>query len=76
MHFFNPAHVMKLVEIIAGAATSNEVLEITMKLAEQLGKSPIRCADAPGFVVNRVARPFYLEALKLVERRRFGVQPN
>lgn len=67
MHFFNPAHLMKLVEVIAGAATSDEVIETTMKLAEQLGKSPIRCADSPGFVVNRVARPFYLEALKLVE---------
>ncbi|HSI91123.1 MAG TPA: 3-hydroxyacyl-CoA dehydrogenase NAD-binding domain-containing protein [Adhaeribacter sp.] len=67
MHFFNPAHVMKLVEIISGAATRPEVAETVYKLAEKLGKVPVMAADAPGFIVNRVARHFYVEGLKVLE---------
>lgn len=67
MHFFNPVPAMRLVEVVGGAFTDPAAVESTEKMAERLGKTPIRVSDTPGFVVNRVARPFYLEALKLVE---------
>ncbi|MEQ8575956.1 MAG: 3-hydroxyacyl-CoA dehydrogenase NAD-binding domain-containing protein, partial [Fulvivirga sp.] len=67
MHFFNPAHIMKLVEVISGAATNKKVAKITSELALKLGKAPVSAADSPGFVVNRVARHFYVESLKIAE---------
>jgi len=67
MHFFNPAHIMKLVEVISGVSTSSEVAETIKELASKLGKVPVMAKDAPGFIVNRVARHFYLEGLKLLE---------
>ncbi|MCC2547423.1 NAD(P)-binding domain-containing protein [Hymenobacter sp. BT175] len=69
MHFFNPAPLMALVEVISGAATSPAVADAVHALAEQLGKKPVRAADAPGFIVNRVARHYYVESLKLVEEQ-------
>ncbi len=67
VHFFNPAHIMKLVEIISGAATSNEIAEKAYKWAESLGKTVVYAKDAPGFIVNRVARHYYVESLKMME---------
>lgn len=67
MHFFNPAPLMKLVEVVKGNATSQEVMDILVDLSKQMGKTPVVCKDAPGFIVNRVARHYYLEAMKLVE---------
>ncbi|WP_439881104.1 3-hydroxyacyl-CoA dehydrogenase NAD-binding domain-containing protein [Pontibacter sp. MBLB2868] len=67
MHFFNPAHIMKLVEVISGAATSPETAETVKLLAEKLGKTAVMAKDSPGFIVNRVARHFYVEGLKLLE---------
>lgn len=67
MHFFNPAHKMKLVELIAGKETSPALLDELHDLTLQLNKIPVRCTDSPGFIVNRVARPYYLEALQLAE---------
>lgn len=67
MHFFNPAPIMKLVEVVRAAQTSAEVADKVYELAKQMGKTPVLCKDAPGFIVNHVARPYYLEALKLVE---------
>lgn len=67
MHFFNPVPAMRLVEIVAGPSTSPEALSRAEEVAEKLGKSPVRVSDTPGFIVNRVARPFYLEALRIVE---------
>ena len=67
MHFFNPAHLMKLVEIISGVATSHAVAETIKTLTLRMGKVPVMAKDAPGFIVNRVARPYYTEALKLLE---------
>lgn len=67
MHFFNPAPVMRLVEVIAGLATDFGVIDDLMVLAEAWGKVPIRVASSPGFVGNRVARPFYGEAIRLLE---------
>jgi 3-hydroxybutyryl-CoA dehydrogenase len=67
MHFFNPAHIMKLVEVISGAATKPEIAAVTRLLAEKLGKKAVEAKDSPGFIVNRVARHFYVEGLKTVE---------
>lgn len=66
MHFFNPAPVLPLVEVVRGARTSEATVERMVHLASQLGKSPVALADSPGFIVNRIARPFYGEALRLV----------
>lgn len=67
MHFFNPAQVMKLVEVVKGDQTSAEVAQTVYDLCLQMKKTPVICKDAPGFIVNRVARHYYLEAMKLVE---------
>lgn len=67
MHFFNPAPVMPLVEIISGAQTDPAVAVQVFDLAQTLGKQPVHAADTPGFIVNRVARHFYLESLRLLE---------
>lgn len=69
MHFFNPAHIMKLVEIIEGVATSAQVAKTTKLLAEKMGKKAVVAKDAPGFIVNRVARHFYVEGLKVLEEK-------
>lgn len=68
MHFFNPAPLMKLVEVIKGNQTADEVVKTIYQLCQQLNKIPVLCKDAPGFIVNRVARHYYLEAMKLVEQ--------
>lgn len=65
MHFFNPAHIMKLVEIVKGDQTTDETAQKLMELCRQIGKVPVLCKDAPGFIVNRVARHFYLEAMHI-----------
>jgi 3-hydroxybutyryl-CoA dehydrogenase len=67
MHFFNPAQVMKLVEVVKGNQTLNSVAQTVYELCLQMKKTPVMCKDAPGFIVNRVARHYYLEAMKLVE---------
>lgn len=69
MHFFNPAPIMRLVEVIPGEMTADSVTQLTTALAIQLGKTPVLVKDEPGFVVNRVARHFYLESLKIYEER-------
>ena len=74
MHFFNPAQIMKLVEVIHSKNTSKEVTGTLVELAEHLGKTPVVCADAPGFIVNRVARPYYLEAMHLLEKNMADVE--
>ena len=66
MHFFNPVPLMALVEVIAAPRTNPEVVSATVALAERLGKTAVEAADTPGFIVNRVARPFYLEALRIL----------
>jgi 3-hydroxybutyryl-CoA dehydrogenase len=69
MHFFNPAPVMKLVEVIAGLESSKDALARTRELGEAMGKRVIECRDGPGFVVNRCNRPFGLESLRLLQER-------
>lgn len=66
LHFFNPAHIMKLVEIIRGQETSDDVMYRAEGYVKQLGKIPVLAKDTPGFIVNRVARNFYGEAFRLV----------
>lgn len=67
MHFFNPATVMKLIEVIRGANTSQETFTTIYELAQSLGKEPIEVAEAPGFVVNKIMSPMINEAIGLVE---------
>ena len=74
LHFFNPAHIMKLVEVISGVSTDQKVAETAYDLAKKLGKQPVMAADAPGFIVNRVARHFYVEGLKLLEENVASVE--
>lgn len=68
MHFFNPAPLMKLVEIVYTPRTGENITRDILGLARQIGKTPVLCKDAPGFIVNHVARPYYLEALRLLEQ--------
>lgn len=67
MHFFNPAHIMKLVEVVSGEQTSKETTDVLMQVCTRMNKTAVLCKDSPGFIVNRVARHYYLEAMKLVE---------
>ncbi|MEK6272685.1 MAG: 3-hydroxyacyl-CoA dehydrogenase NAD-binding domain-containing protein [Actinomycetota bacterium] len=69
MHFFNPPALMRLVEVVAGERTSEQTLAIASEVARAMGREPIRAADAIGFVANRTARPFTLEALRLLGER-------
>ncbi|HEX5898059.1 MAG TPA: 3-hydroxyacyl-CoA dehydrogenase NAD-binding domain-containing protein [Solirubrobacteraceae bacterium] len=74
MHFFNPAPVMALVEVIAGIDSSPEALELARATGRAMGKRVINATDGPGFLVNRCNRPFGLEALKLLQERLAGVE--
>jgi 3-hydroxybutyryl-CoA dehydrogenase len=67
LHFFNPANRMKLIEIIQTKYTTESLLNRMTHFARMLNKTPVVCRDAPGFIVNHVARPYYLESLRLVE---------
>jgi 3-hydroxybutyryl-CoA dehydrogenase len=69
MHFFNPAPLLKLVEIIPGRGTEPAVTDRVEAIAQSWGKTTARAADLPGFIVNHVARPYYLEAFRLVEAK-------
>ena len=69
LHFFNPAPVMKLVEIVQGGSTAAFTLQALKDFSGKLGKQYVLAQDSPGFIVNRVARPFYLEALKVMEEQ-------
>ena len=66
LHFFNPANIMKLVEVIKGFHTSDETMNRMVAFSKSLGKIPVVTKDTPGFIVNRIARPFYGEAMRLL----------
>lgn len=66
LHFFNPAHIMRLVEVIRGEDTSAETIAEADAFIGRLGKTAVHCEDTPAFIVNRVARPFYGEAFRLL----------
>jgi 3-hydroxybutyryl-CoA dehydrogenase len=74
LHFFNPAPIMKLVEVIQGVDTSVETLETLKAFAKKLGKTPVAAKDSAGFIVNRVARHYYVEALKMLEENNSDIQ--
>jgi 3-hydroxybutyryl-CoA dehydrogenase len=74
MHFFNPAPIMRLLEIVAGALSDERSLSLAEQTGRAMGKDTIRAADGPGFLVNRCNRPFGLEALRLLGERVADVQ--
>ncbi len=74
LHFFNPAPVMKLVEIIGGASTAASTIQLLTAFSKQLNKQCVLAHDSPGFIVNRVARHFYGESLKIVEEQVADIQ--
>ena len=74
MHFFNPAPLMPLVEIVRAERTSPEVFEAAFALGARLGKTPIRCSDTPGFVVNRVLIPLLNDCVRVLDET--GVTPE
>lgn len=67
MHFFNPPYIMKLVEVVRGTRTSEEVAQAVYEICLEMGRVPVYCKDSPGFIVNRVARHYYLESLKILQ---------
>jgi len=67
IHFFNPAHIMKLVEVIKGAKTDQNVVNQSVNFVQAIKKQAVIAADAPGFIVNRIARLYYVESLKALE---------
>lgn len=73
LHFFNPAPLLPLVEVVSGSATAPEAAERAYATVLDWGKTPVRCADTPGFIVNRIARPFYAEAFAVYEEQ--GADP-
>lgn len=74
MHFFNPATVMKLVEVVNTEFTNEQTRHTILELAGAMGKTPVICRDAPGFIVNRVARPYYIESLRIAEEGRHSIE--
>ena len=69
MHFFNPVPLMKLVEVVSGAETAAAVADAIVDLSRRWGKTPVHAKSTPGFIVNRIARPFYAEALALLQEQ-------
>ena len=67
MHFFNPAPLMKLVEVVKTDRTAPDMTQTICELVKMMNKTPVVCKDSPGFIVNRVARPYYIESLRLAE---------
>jgi 3-hydroxybutyryl-CoA dehydrogenase len=74
MHFFNPAPLMRLVEIVRAQRTSEEVVDAAYAFAQRIGKEPIRCNDTPGFVVNRVLIPLLNDCVRILDEA--GVSPE
>ncbi|MFM7104709.1 MAG: 3-hydroxyacyl-CoA dehydrogenase NAD-binding domain-containing protein [Flavobacteriales bacterium] len=74
LHFFNPAPLMALVEIIPAVQTEQQLATQCAELIMQWGKIPVICRDTPGFIVNRIARPFYSEALRILEENIASVE--
>jgi len=72
MHFFNPPALMKLVEVVPGDATAEDAVSALRRVAERMGRTPVRAADEIGFIANRIARPFGLEGLRLLGDRIAG----
>ncbi len=69
LHFFNPAHIMKLVEVVGGKETDPAVVNLLVAFTKNIGKTPVMVSDSPGFIVNRVARHYYVESLRVLEQK-------
>ena len=74
LHFFNPAPLMKLVEVVSTGNTAKQTLSAAVSFVKSLQKIPVVCKDSPGFIVNRVARPFYIEALRILEEGKISFE--
>ena len=74
LHFFNPAPVLKLVEVVRTAHTSDEVFDASYSFAERLGKEPIACSDTPGFVVNRILIPLLNDCVRVIDEARVSAE--
>lgn len=74
LHFFNPAPVMKLVEVVRGEQTKEHIINELVSLCIALGKIPVICNDSPGFIVNRVARHYYLEAMHIANEENVSIE--
>jgi 3-hydroxybutyryl-CoA dehydrogenase len=74
MHFFNPAPILPLVEVVRAAQSSDEAVETAYTFAERIGKQPIRCGDTPGFVVNRILIPLLNDCVHVLDEA--GVSPE
>ena len=73
MHFFNPAAILKLVEVVSGLHTSKDVADTVFDIANKWGKTPVHVKSTPGFIVNRIARPYYAEALRSLNEQAASV---
>lgn len=73
MHFFNPAAILKLVEVVSGLHTSSDVANTVFDIAKKWGKTPVHAKSTPGFIVNRIARPYYGEALRSLNEQAASV---
>jgi len=67
LHFFNPVPAMKLVEVVRGDSTSDEAYDALFRFCQKLGKTPVKCKDSPGFIVNRLLVPYLADAMRLAE---------
>jgi 3-hydroxyacyl-CoA dehydrogenase len=67
LHFFNPVPAMKLVEVVKGNETLNEVNEALFRFCQKIGKNPVKCSDSPGFIVNRLLIPYLADSMRLAE---------
>jgi 3-hydroxybutyryl-CoA dehydrogenase len=74
LHFFNPAPLMKLVEVVLTNHTEHSIISFVLSFVKSLNKTPVLCKDSPGFIVNRVARPFYIESLRLAEETKISFE--
>jgi len=74
LHFFNPVPAMKLVEVVRGEETSDAAYDSLFRLCQRLGKTPVKCADSPGFIVNRLLVPYLADAMRLAESGDAGVK--
>jgi 3-hydroxybutyryl-CoA dehydrogenase len=74
LHFFNPAPMMKLIEVIKGASTDDLIIEKLIAFCRVIGKTPVSVKDSPGFIVNRVARHYYVESLRILEENVADIQ--
>jgi 3-hydroxybutyryl-CoA dehydrogenase len=74
LHFFNPVPLMKLVEVVRSPLTSEASFEAAFEFARSLGKTPLRCADATGFIVNRLLVPYLLDAVRALEERAGSIE--